>query len=82
MVPRRSSHPKEILKTVIKTFTHYPIWDISWLVAFIFTWGSVVWVLNVCLVFTTKRNWPCKNKAEYASNSNAINRLSLCGFPW
>ncbi|UKZ46140.1 hypothetical protein TrVGV298_000338 [Trichoderma virens] len=46
LTPRRTSHPREILKTVIKTFTHYPIWDISWLVAFIFTWGSVVWVIN------------------------------------
>ncbi|KAL7811720.1 hypothetical protein V8C44DRAFT_330138 [Trichoderma aethiopicum] len=46
MTPRRTSHPREILKTVIKTFVCYPIWDISWLVAFIFTWGSVVWVIN------------------------------------
>lgn len=51
MTPRPTTHPKEILKTVIKTFTHYPVWDISWLVAFIFTWGSVVWVINVCLAF-------------------------------
>ncbi|KAL6902436.1 hypothetical protein GGI43DRAFT_339038 [Trichoderma evansii] len=49
--PRRTSHPKEILKTVIKTFTHYPIWDISWLVAFIFTWGSAVWVINAFFVW-------------------------------
>ncbi|PTB69443.1 hypothetical protein BBK36DRAFT_1110127 [Trichoderma citrinoviride] len=46
MTPRRTTHPREILKTVIKTFVCYPIWDISWLVAFIFTWGSVVWVIN------------------------------------
>lgn len=52
MTPRRTSHPREILKTVIRTFTHYPIWDISWLVAFIFTWGSIVWVLNVCVQCT------------------------------
>ncbi|PTB42370.1 uncharacterized protein TrAFT101_008537 [Trichoderma asperellum] len=51
VTPRRTSHPKEILKTVIKTFTHYPIWDISWLVAFIFTWGSVVWVINAFFVW-------------------------------
>ncbi|KAJ9610416.1 hypothetical protein H2200_005193 [Cladophialophora chaetospira] len=46
LTPRRTSHPKEVLKIVIKTLTYFPIWDISWLVAFIFTWGSVVWVMN------------------------------------
>ncbi|KAL7954811.1 hypothetical protein V8C34DRAFT_293304 [Trichoderma compactum] len=51
VTPRRTSHPREIVKTVIRTFTHYPIWDISWLVAFIFTWGSVVWVLNSFFVW-------------------------------
>ncbi|RFU75400.1 integral membrane [Trichoderma arundinaceum] len=51
MTPRRTSHPKEILKNIIKTFTYYPVWDISWLVAFIFTWGSVVWVLNSFFVW-------------------------------
>jgi hypothetical protein len=45
--PRKTSHPMEVLKVVIKTFTYFPVWDISWLVAFIFTWGSVVWVINV-----------------------------------
>lgn len=44
--PRRSSHPKEVLKVIVKTFTYFPVWDISWLVAFIFTLGSVVWVIN------------------------------------
>lgn len=51
MTPRPTTHPKEILKTVIKTFICYPIWDISWLVAFIFTWGSAVWVINVRFFF-------------------------------
>ncbi|KAL6700799.1 hypothetical protein J3F84DRAFT_359266 [Trichoderma pleuroticola] len=51
VTPRRTSDPREILKTVIRTFTHYPIWDISWLVAFIFTWGSIVWVLNSFFVW-------------------------------
>ncbi|OAP63311.1 hypothetical protein AYL99_02538 [Fonsecaea erecta] len=46
VTPRRTSDPREVLKTVVKTMTYFPVWDISWLVAFIFTWGSVVWVLN------------------------------------
>jgi hypothetical protein len=53
MTPRRTSHPREVLKTVIKTFTYFPIWDISWLVGFIFTWGSVVWVINVGYALTS-----------------------------
>ena len=47
LTARTTSHPREVLKVIIKTFTYFPIWDISWLVAFIFTWGSVVWVMNV-----------------------------------
>lgn len=47
LTPRRTSHPREVLKNIVRTFTCFPIWDISWLVAFIFTWGSVVWVMNV-----------------------------------
>ncbi|EXJ87817.1 hypothetical protein A1O1_04744 [Capronia coronata CBS 617.96] len=46
VTPRCTSDPSEVLKNVVRTFTYFPIWDISWLVAFIFTWGSVVWVLN------------------------------------
>ncbi|TQW03110.1 integral membrane protein [Cordyceps javanica] len=44
--PRRSSHPREVLRGIVRTFTQFPVWDISWLVAFIFTCGSVVWVVN------------------------------------
>jgi len=44
--PRRTSHPSEVLKTVAKMFTCYPVWDISWLVAYVFTWGSIVWCIN------------------------------------
>ena len=29
----------------------YPYWDISWLVATIFTLGSVVWVINAFFAF-------------------------------
>ena len=32
-------------------FTRYPYWDISWWVAFIFTWGSIVWVINAFFVW-------------------------------
>ena len=48
-LPRATSHPAEILKTIVRTVTYFPVWDISWLVAFIFTLGSVVWVINVSI---------------------------------
>lgn len=32
-------------------FTYYPVWDISWLVAYIFTWGSIVWCINAFFSF-------------------------------
>jgi hypothetical protein len=46
LVPERTSSPREILKNISRMFTHYPYWDISWVVAYIFTWGSIVWVIN------------------------------------
>jgi len=35
-----------VLRNIWRTFTYFPVWDISWLVAFIFTLGSCVWVIN------------------------------------
>jgi len=56
LTPRRTSHPKEVAKNIWRTLTYFPVWDISWLVAFVFTWGSVVWVLNVgCKTSTPSR---------------------------
>lgn len=31
--------------------TSYPYWDVSWWVAYIFTWGSIIWVINAFFVF-------------------------------
>ncbi|KAL9078539.1 MAG: hypothetical protein Q9157_002530 [Trypethelium eluteriae] len=31
--------------------TYYPVWDISFDVAYIFTWGSIVWVINAFFSF-------------------------------
>lgn len=47
VAPRPSSHPREVWRGIVRTFTKFPVWDISWLVAFIFTLGSIVWVINV-----------------------------------
>ena len=44
--PSRSSQRRRILQICLRMFTYYPVWDISWWVAYVFTWGSVLWVLN------------------------------------
>jgi len=29
----------------------YPVWDVSWWVAYIFTWGSIIWCINALFSF-------------------------------
>ncbi|KHO02098.1 uncharacterized protein MAM_01099 [Metarhizium album ARSEF 1941] len=31
LTPRRTSDPREVVKNVVRTFTLFPVWDISWL---------------------------------------------------
>lgn len=49
--PQLTSNTSVILKTIGKMVTYYPVWDISWLVAYIFTWGSIVWCINALFSF-------------------------------
>lgn len=42
---------RPVLDTLWRMLTFYPFWDISWGVAFVFTWGSALWVLNGLFVF-------------------------------
>lgn len=49
--PPPSTDIGQILKSISRMFTSYPYWDISWLVAYGFTWGSIIWVLNAIFVF-------------------------------
>ena len=46
MVPPFTSGVKEVLKGIRRMFTSFPVWDVSYLVAVVFTWGSVIWVIN------------------------------------
>ncbi|KAF1987223.1 integral membrane protein [Aulographum hederae CBS 113979] len=50
-VPRPTTHWREICKGIGRIVTRYPVWDISWLVAYLFTWGSIIWVINGFFVF-------------------------------
>jgi hypothetical protein len=46
MVPESTSSPLEILKVVWKMLVCYPVFDLSWWIAYLFLWGSIVWVIN------------------------------------
>lgn len=46
MVPPPSNSAKVVSKGIWRMFTYYPVWDVSYLVAMVFTWGSVIWVIN------------------------------------
>lgn len=49
--PRPTSSPHSIAHGLWRMLTYYPVWDISFDVAFIFTIGSVIWVINAFFVF-------------------------------
>lgn len=44
--PEPTSTPREILRTIGLMLTTFPLGDISFDVAFLFTFGSAVWILN------------------------------------
>jgi hypothetical protein len=47
----RTQSLKEVWKGILRMVFQYPYWDISYLVATFFTWGSVVWVINAFFVY-------------------------------
>ncbi|KAF1842073.1 uncharacterized protein K460DRAFT_380026 [Cucurbitaria berberidis CBS 394.84] len=49
--PRASSSSGSIVHGIWRMLTYYPIWDISFDIAYVFTIGSVVWVMNAFFVF-------------------------------
>lgn len=49
--PRSTSSSSAIARGILRMFTYYPVWDVSYLVAVIFTLGSVVWVFNAFFVY-------------------------------
>ncbi|KAK3988629.1 hypothetical protein QBC44DRAFT_370876 [Cladorrhinum sp. PSN332] len=48
---RPTNSVKEVMRGVGKMFVRWPVWDVSWEVAFIFTVGSVIWCLNGCFAW-------------------------------
>lgn len=54
--PEPSTSGKAIIRGILRMATYYPFWDVSWLVAVIFTIGSVIWVINAFFVFLPLTN--------------------------
>ena len=51
LTPPSTSTTKETLKGILRMFTVFPYWDVSYLVAVVFTIGSVVWCINAFFVW-------------------------------
>jgi hypothetical protein len=51
LTPPPTNTLKETLKGIWRMFSTYPYWDVSYLVAVIFTLGSVVWCVNAFFVW-------------------------------
>lgn len=49
--PPATNTLREVGRGILRMCTSFPVWDVSYLVATIFTLGSVVWVINAFFVF-------------------------------
>lgn len=49
--PRKTIHPIAIANGILRMFTTFPYWDISFWVALVFTVGSGIWVINAFFVW-------------------------------
>ncbi|KAG9245063.1 hypothetical protein BJ878DRAFT_37983 [Calycina marina] len=51
VAPPKTNSFREIAKGMGRMFTQYPVWDVSYLVAVIYTIGSIVWCFNAFFVW-------------------------------
>jgi hypothetical protein len=51
LTPPPTNTLRETVKGIWRLFTTYPYWDVSYLVAVIFTLGSMVWCINAFFVW-------------------------------
>ncbi|CAO2648004.1 Nn.00g089260.m01.CDS01 [Neocucurbitaria sp. VM-36] len=49
--PRPTASTRSIAHGIWRMLTYYPVWDISFDIAYIFTLGSVIWVINAFFVW-------------------------------
>ena len=49
--PKSTARLREVGRGIHRMTTQYPYWNISWLVATIFTLGSIIWVINAFFAY-------------------------------
>ncbi|KAF7443759.1 hypothetical protein A1F99_118330 [Pyrenophora tritici-repentis] len=49
--PRPTSSIRTVARNIWRMLTYCPVWDVSYDVAFVFTLGSVIWVINAFFVY-------------------------------
>ncbi|KAJ5477216.1 hypothetical protein N7539_007360 [Penicillium diatomitis] len=51
IAPHPTTTAKAIAQGILRMFTRAPVWDVSWLVAFTFVVGSIIWIVNAFFVW-------------------------------
>ncbi|MCJ1282609.1 hypothetical protein MMC26_001934 [Xylographa opegraphella] len=51
IIPKCTHTLREAAHGIWRMCTQFPYWDVSWLVAIVFTLGSVIWCINGCFVW-------------------------------
>lgn len=51
LAPRSTSTVTEVGRGILRMTKQYPYWDVSWLVATMFTLGSLIWVVNAFFTY-------------------------------
>lgn len=74
LTPRPTTSPRKITSGIWRMFTVFPVWDISYDVAAIFTLGSVIWVINAFFVWLplVRPNTEFKNEELYGGGITAF----------
>ncbi|TVY21714.1 hypothetical protein LARI1_G000408 [Lachnellula arida] len=67
LTPPATNTLKEVLKGIWRMFSIYPYWDVSYLVAIVFTLGSVVWCINAFFVWLPLQSPSTEFKDEITS---------------
>lgn len=72
--PECTAHWRPVAHTLWLMLTYYPVWDISWCIAFSFTLGSAIWVLNGLLVFLpfVQPSWTFHNQVLVGGGVSAF----------
>ena len=51
LAPKSTARIREVGRGILRMTRQYPYWDVSWLVATIFTLGSLTWVINAFFAY-------------------------------